>query len=97
MRTQSPVCLSEIKSVCGHFLYRRRTERALYQTLHREINERKSIPHPNVLPILEVSDTLVPFCIMSPWMPNGNITQYIRMNPGADRLLLVRVHQLETP
>jgi hypothetical protein len=36
-----------------------------------------------------------PFHIVSPWMPNGNIAQYAQMNPGADRLMLVRSHQLE--
>lgn len=27
---------------------------------------------------------------MTPWMPDGNITQYIQMNPDANRLILVR-------
>jgi hypothetical protein len=56
---------------------------------------RKPISHPNVLPIIDVSETSPPFCIMSPWMPDGNITQYTQMNPGANRLMLVRAHQLE--
>ena len=50
-------------------------------------------PHPNVLPVIEVSKTLSPLCIMSPWMPNGNITQYTKANPGANRLTLVRAHR----
>jgi hypothetical protein len=54
-----------------------------------------NISHPNVLPIIEVSETSFPFCIMSPWMPGGNITQYTKINPDADRLMLVRPHQLE--
>jgi hypothetical protein len=28
-------------------------------------------------------------------MPDGNITQYVQLNPGADRLMLVCAHQLE--
>ena len=39
--------------------------------------------------------TLFPLCIVSPWMANGNIIQYIKMNSGANRLLLVRAHQLK--
>jgi hypothetical protein len=48
---------------------------------------RKSISH--VLPVIEVSKTLVPFCIMSPWMPDGNIIQYTKMNPDVNQLILV--------
>jgi hypothetical protein len=46
------------------------------------------ISHPNVLPVIEVS-VVFPFCIVSPWMPDGNIIQYTEMNPGANRLALV--------
>jgi hypothetical protein len=77
------------------FFYYRRTKYASYQAFCFEINGRKSISHPNVLSVIEVSETLLPFCIMSPWMPDGNITQYTQMNPSADRLMLVRPHQLE--
>lgn len=52
---------------------------------------KKSTPssHPNVLPIIDIS-TQFPFSIMTPWMPDGNITQYIQMNPDVNRLMLVR-------
>ena len=46
--------------------------------------------HPNALPVIDVSEILFPFCIMSPWMPDGNITQYVQVNPGTNRLVLVR-------
>jgi len=48
--------------------------------------------HPNVLPVVRVSEALFPYCIMSPWMPDGNIAQYTQANPGADRLVLVCSH-----
>ena len=67
---------------------------ALYQTFCRGINGLKSISHPNVLPVVEVSETLFPLCIMTPWMAGGNIIQYTRVNPGANRLMLVLAHQL---
>jgi serine/threonine protein kinase len=95
VRTRNRTRLKEIKSVCGFFfLYRRRTECTSYQTLCREINGCKSISHPNLLPVIDVSETLFPFCIMSPWMPDGNIRQYLQANPNANRLTLVRVNQL---
>ena len=46
--------------------------------------------HPNVLPVIQVSKGPFPVCIMSPWMPDGNITQYTQMKPGANHLILVR-------
>jgi hypothetical protein len=75
--------------------YQKRTQYISYQTFRREIDGGNYISHPNVLPVTEVSERLFPFCIMSPWMPDGNITQYIQTNPGANRLTLVRAHQLE--
>jgi hypothetical protein len=84
--------LREIERMCGCFLYQRCTERTSYETFR---SRHKPISHPNVLPIIEVSKTSPPFCVMSPWMPDGNITQYTQMNPGANRLMLVRDHQLE--
>ena len=59
------------------------------------IGEGKLNPHPNVLPVIEVSETSFPLCIMSPWMPDGNIAQYTLKNLGANRLTLVSVHQPE--
>jgi len=32
---------------------------------------------------------------MSPWTPDGNITQYTRVNPGADRPMFVRATDLK--
>jgi hypothetical protein len=95
IRTWDLARLGEIKNVCGYVIDQRRTKRASYQTLRRDINGRTSISHPNVLPIIEVSEALFPFCIMSPWMPDGNIGEYTQTNPGAHRPMLVCPHQLE--
>jgi len=59
----------------------------------RVIEESKLNSHPNVLPVIQASKGPFPVCIMSPWMPDGNITQYTQMNLGADRLKLVRAHR----
>lgn len=45
--------------------------------------------HPNVLPLLGVSKTLKPLYMVSEWMDNGNINQYLKQKPKADRLQLV--------
>jgi len=99
-----PVC---VKVVRGRFLSDlRETERvrrsfhssggctqsASFQKYRRVVEESKLNSHPNVLPVVLVSKGPFPVCIMSPWMPDGNITRYTQTNPGADRLILVRVH-----
>jgi serine/threonine protein kinase len=45
--------------------------------------------HPNVLPLLGVSKILKPLYMVSEWMDNGNITQYLKQHHEADRLQLV--------
>jgi len=75
--------------------YQRRTQYAPCQ-IYRRLGEGGDLsPHPNVLPVIQVSEILFPFCTMSPWMPDGNIIQYTRANSGADRLMLVCAHQPE--
>jgi hypothetical protein len=74
------------------FFYQRRTECASCQTYRREINGDAPISHPNIIPIIEVSKVRFPFCIMSPWMSDGNISQYTKTNPEVNRLALVRAH-----
>ena len=73
---------------------RKCTKFARYQIYRRVIEQSKLDSHPNVLRVIQVSKELFPVCIMSPWMPDGNITQYTQANPGADRLILVRAHRL---
>ena len=61
----------------------------LNQMFYREAVGWKYISHPNVVPFLGISEKLSSFCIISPWLSNGNITEYIRKHQKADRLQLV--------
>ena len=49
----------------------------------------KRLTHPNVLPLLGV--TINPFQLISSWMPGGDLPEYIKLNPDADRRRLVRL------
>jgi len=49
----------------------------------------KRLKHPNVLPLLGV--TLVPFQLVSHWMPGGDLLEHIKKHPDVDRLGLVGV------
>ncbi|KAK0503541.1 hypothetical protein EDD18DRAFT_1063715, partial [Armillaria luteobubalina] len=67
----------------------------------------RQLRHPNVLPFLGVSQNLFApsYCLISPWMVNGNILSYLQAHPDHDRLTsLVQVadtmeylHNLDPP
>ena len=52
------------------------------------------LSHPNILPfygIYHLKDAHGRISFISPWMENGNITEYLLRHPLADRLLLARL------
>ena len=49
----------------------------------------KHLDHKNIVPLLGITST--PLQLISEWMPNGNLTEYIGMRPDTDRLGLVGV------
>jgi len=61
------------------------------QRLCREILVWKRLSHQNVLPLLGVSVSKNPqhFRIISEWMPNGSVTEYVGSNPEVNRMRLV--------
>ena len=50
----------------------------------------KALQHPNVLPLLGVMMTETEFSMVSEWMPNGNINQFVSAHQDANRFGLVR-------
>ena len=50
----------------------------------------KHLRHPNILPLLGVTVSRHKFAMVSEWMENGNINQFIEMDPHANRLVFVR-------
>ncbi|KAF9644869.1 kinase-like protein [Thelephora ganbajun] len=58
----------------------------------KEVVTWESLRHPNVLPLLGVTMNEYHFAMVSEWMENGNINEFVKANPDADRLgLLVDV------
>ncbi|SJL00670.1 uncharacterized protein ARMOST_03983 [Armillaria ostoyae] len=64
----------------------------------------RQLRHPNVLPFLGVSEDLfaLSYCLISPWMVNGNIMSYLQAHPDHDRLTSVAeameyLHNLDPP
>jgi len=49
----------------------------------------RRISHPNIVPFLGVSEALAPLSILSEWMPNGNVRNYVVKKTETSRLQLV--------
>ena len=45
--------------------------------------------HPNVLPLIGAVISETQFAMISDWMTNGNINEFTKAHPEADRLRLV--------
>ena len=59
------------------------------QRFCKEVLLWKRLNHPNILPFYGASMNQNQFCMVSPWMENGNVLSYTRKNPEANRLGLV--------
>ncbi|PBK74604.1 kinase-like protein [Armillaria solidipes] len=77
------VCLKVLRI----FLSEKARERLL-RDFRREAIVWKQLCHPNILPFLGVSEDLFApsYCLISPWMINGNIMSYLEAHPDHDRL-----------
>jgi len=49
----------------------------------------KRLTHSNIVPLLGI--TITPLQLISNWMSGGHLPEYLRENPGADRLGLVGI------
>ena len=49
----------------------------------------KTLRHPNILPLIGVRMSETQFAMVSDWMANGGINDFIKAHPGVNRLYLV--------
>ena len=54
----------------------------------------KALRHPNVLSLMGVIMTETEFAMVSEWMPNGNINEFVKERPDTNRFELVGFHQV---
>lgn len=59
------------------------------QKFCKEVVVWKTLHHPNVLPLIGVKMSENEFAMISDWMANGNINDFIRAHPGINRITLV--------
>ena len=60
------------------------------QAFCKEFAAWKALRHPNVLPLLGAIMTDSRFAMVSKWMTNGNINQFVAIHKEANRFELVR-------
>ena len=49
----------------------------------------KTLRHPNVLPLIGMMMSETHFAMISDWMVNGNINDFVKAHPDANRFALV--------
>ena len=62
------------------------------QKYFREVTVWKRLNHPNIVPNLGAVSDVAQFCVVSPWVPDGDLLQYLGKNPGANRVAIVSVY-----
>ena len=65
---------------------------AATQTFCKEVVTWKALRHPNVLPLLGVTMGKRLFAMVSEWMVNGNIIEFVEAHRNANRFELVGPH-----
>jgi len=51
----------------------------------------KHLRHPNILPLIGVTVSNQRFAMVSSWMENGNINEFVEKDRHANRIELVRI------
>lgn len=59
------------------------------QRFCKEVVTWRTLRHPNVLPLVGVMMSEAQFAMISDWMGNGNINDFVKAHPDANRLELV--------
>ena len=66
----------------------------ILQRYYKEVTVWKRLNHPNVLLALGAGPDIAELCVVSPWMPDGNLLQYLNKYTGAPRVFIVSVHDI---
>lgn len=92
IKVLKPYQHSNVKNYQKVVLFRHRLYHILTcnQFIARESILWAQLSHPNVLPFIGVCELGGEIGLVSPWMKNGDVMEYLEKNPHADRGRLVR-------
>jgi serine/threonine protein kinase len=51
----------------------------------KEVTVWKRLNHPNIIPMYGAAPDIDELCVVSPWMPEGDLSQYLNKYPGVNR------------
>ncbi|KAK1228601.1 MAP kinase kinase kinase activity protein [Marasmius sp. AFHP31] len=85
---EEPVCLKVLRI---HIQGDRRKRAKVAEEFYKETLLWTQLSHPNLLPFTGVNTTLFPhgFCLVSPWMVNGDIITFLAMHPDHEKLTAI--------
>ena len=52
----------------------------------------KRLNHPNLVPTLGAGPDIAELCVVSPWLSDGHLLQYVKNYPGVNRVAIVRIY-----
>jgi serine/threonine protein kinase len=61
----------------------------IHQRFCKEAIIWKRLSHPNVLPFIDIATSPFKFCMVSPWMANGDVIVYLNSHPQANPLRIL--------
>ncbi|KAF9781352.1 kinase-like domain-containing protein [Thelephora terrestris] len=79
----NPVCIKAFRTYTADNLIE------IKKRLFQQLVIWRRLSHPNVLPVLGISPELFPLCIVSGWMIDGNILDFMSAHPKVSRLRLL--------
>jgi serine/threonine protein kinase len=83
--------LTKLKKVSPCDCISTSTELTSTKLFYREVLYWRPLSHANVVPFLGAAAFPKPFSLVSPWMENGNINQFLRVHPTENRMFFVSV------
>ncbi|KAF9257175.1 kinase-like protein [Marasmius fiardii PR-910] len=86
-----PICLKVLRVCIQNEQQREEKQNQAFRAFYKEALLWTQLSHPNVLPFLGVNTTDFSgrFCLVSPWMVNGEIKNFLKENPGHDKLVAI--------
>ncbi|KAL0069473.1 serine/threonine protein kinase, AGC [Marasmius tenuissimus] len=85
---EESVCLKVLRI---HIQGDRRKRAKVAEAFYKETLLWTQLSHPNLLPFTGVNTTLFPhgFCLVSPWMANGDIVTFLALHPDHEKLTVI--------
>lgn len=84
-----PDLTRKVRALPSHYSDTFSTYHKTGQALAREVVGWKWLRHENILPFIGVTSMSQPFQIVSPWMENGNIVEFLKNHPEQNPFDLV--------